>query len=213
MDLEAFDDLNFPNGRPSAPTGPLGDPQDKVANFGMFKGRLFSTILLNNFSYYCWAINNNFEPGPGLQDFIDYCDVQLHDKSVRVSPDNLERYNSIKDSRKAPNNLERFRPNASRKANPGTPSTAPDPVDFNPQTFYRTLTALEYNYFMHHHMIPVRGTFNTTNLHFETMPSLHLTCQQLAQANLQKDDEELFIVGVEVDLNHFSRALFNGHAA
>eukprot|EP00969_Alexandrium_andersonii_P021719 950849-Alexandrium_andersonii.AAC.1 len=39
-----------------------------------------------------------------------------------------------------------------------------------------------------------------------------LTCQQLAQTALQVDEEELFVVGVEVNLNHFGKAFFNGHA-
>eukprot|EP00969_Alexandrium_andersonii_P348883 15426097-Alexandrium_andersonii.AAC.1 len=49
VDLQPFDELNFPNGMPSEPTGTSRDPQDKVANFGMFKGELFSNMLLNHF--------------------------------------------------------------------------------------------------------------------------------------------------------------------
>eukprot|EP00969_Alexandrium_andersonii_P222006 9805496-Alexandrium_andersonii.AAC.1 len=202
MDLRDFDELNFPNGKPTEPTGPFNEPKDMVANFGMYKGSYFSNILLTHFSYYCWALRQD-EPHSGLQDFIDYCDVQLHDNKVRVTSDDRERFNKIKDSRKAPNRLEQYRPDSASRASPGTPSTVPDPADFKPQTFYRTLTSLEYTSFMKNHTIPVRGVFNTTNLHFEKMASLHLTCQQMSQANLQKDEETLYIVGVELDLNHF----------
>eukprot|EP00969_Alexandrium_andersonii_P083531 3685201-Alexandrium_andersonii.AAC.1 len=44
------------------------------------------------------------------------------------------------------------------------------------------------------------------------MASLQLTCQQMSQAQRQRDEETLYIVGVELDLNHFSRGLFNNEA-
>eukprot|EP00969_Alexandrium_andersonii_P310608 13725421-Alexandrium_andersonii.AAC.1 len=155
MDLGDFDEINFPNGKPSEPAGPFIEPEDRVANFGQYRGSHFSNILLTHFSYYCWALKQE-EPHSGLQDFIDYCDVQLHDNKVRVTSADRERFDQIKDSRKAPNRLERFRPDAASRANPGTPSTVPDPADFKPQTFYRTMTSLEYTSFMKNHTIPVR---------------------------------------------------------
>eukprot|EP00969_Alexandrium_andersonii_P027325 1191731-Alexandrium_andersonii.AAC.1 len=45
------------------------------------------------------------------------------------------------------------------------------------------------------------------------MASFMLTCQQLSQTSRQVGEEELFIAGVEVDLNLFGKAFFNGCAA
>eukprot|EP00969_Alexandrium_andersonii_P226923 10020789-Alexandrium_andersonii.AAC.1 len=39
-----------------------------------------------------------------------------------------------------------------------------------------------------------------------------LTCQHMSQTSRQVDEEELFPVVVEVNLNHFGQAFFNGHA-
>eukprot|EP00969_Alexandrium_andersonii_P344478 15227987-Alexandrium_andersonii.AAC.1 len=58
-------------------------------------------------------------------------------------------------NRLAPKRLHRFRP-ASRTVSPGTPSTAPAPADFEPTTFYRTMTKLGFTAFRQNFLIPVR---------------------------------------------------------
>eukprot|EP00969_Alexandrium_andersonii_P071897 3172939-Alexandrium_andersonii.AAC.1 len=81
VDLQPFEELNFPNGRPEEQTaGNFIEPQDQIANFGMYRGAMFSDILLNHFGYYAWALGQE-DPGAGLQDFIEFCDIALHDKS------------------------------------------------------------------------------------------------------------------------------------
>eukprot|EP00969_Alexandrium_andersonii_P313331 13843798-Alexandrium_andersonii.AAC.1 len=39
-----------------------------------------------------------------------------------------------------------------------------------------------------------------------------LTCQQLSQTSRQRDEEEFFTVGFEINLNRLGKALFNGTA-
>eukprot|EP00969_Alexandrium_andersonii_P209776 9266895-Alexandrium_andersonii.AAC.1 len=58
-------------------------------------------------------------------------------------------------NRQAPKRLHRFRP-AANTAAPTTPSTAPPPADFEPTTFYRTMTKLEYTAFKQDFLIPAR---------------------------------------------------------
>eukprot|EP00969_Alexandrium_andersonii_P287567 12713353-Alexandrium_andersonii.AAC.1 len=56
VDLRVADEINFPNGKPEQQAGPFKEPTDAVANFGRYNGRHFSDILVDHFSYYCWAI-------------------------------------------------------------------------------------------------------------------------------------------------------------
>eukprot|EP00969_Alexandrium_andersonii_P017331 757652-Alexandrium_andersonii.AAC.1 len=64
---------------------------------------------------------------------------------------------------------------------------------------------LEYNTFEQDFLVPVRPEFNATNLHFDRAASFVLTCQQLAQATRRREEEELFAVGFEINLNHFGK--------
>eukprot|EP00969_Alexandrium_andersonii_P261841 11575700-Alexandrium_andersonii.AAC.1 len=65
-------------------------------------------------------------------------------------------------------------------------------MDFEPTTFYRTMTKLEYTAFQQDFLIPVRAEFDTTNMHFDRLASFMLTCQQNSQTSRQRDEEELF---------------------
>eukprot|EP00969_Alexandrium_andersonii_P123634 5464022-Alexandrium_andersonii.AAC.1 len=66
-------------------------PQGRAINFGMLKGQTYSYVLLNHFGYFCWATSQN-NPSPILQDFIDYGDVTISDKSGKVDFNCADRY-------------------------------------------------------------------------------------------------------------------------
>eukprot|EP00969_Alexandrium_andersonii_P208644 9215346-Alexandrium_andersonii.AAC.1 len=59
-------------------------------------------MLLNHFSYFCWAMSQN-DPMPALQDFIDFGDVALHDGVIRADMHCAERYKVVTGNRPAPN--------------------------------------------------------------------------------------------------------------
>eukprot|EP00969_Alexandrium_andersonii_P012787 557430-Alexandrium_andersonii.AAC.1 len=80
----------MPSQETSAEEPPM-EPQERVLPFGMFRGQTYSYVLLNHFSYFCWAIYQN-NPSPVLQDFIDYGDIALFGKTVRVDFSCADRY-------------------------------------------------------------------------------------------------------------------------
>eukprot|EP00969_Alexandrium_andersonii_P080477 3547432-Alexandrium_andersonii.AAC.1 len=72
-------ELNYetPSQETPAEEPPLQGPQDRVINFGMFKGQTYSYVLLNHFGYLCWAISQK-DRGPALQDSVDYADLAVY---------------------------------------------------------------------------------------------------------------------------------------
>eukprot|EP00969_Alexandrium_andersonii_P121645 5377948-Alexandrium_andersonii.AAC.1 len=61
QDFLPFRDLSFETPSQETPTEdlPLMEPQDRVLDFGMFRGQTYSFVLLNHFGDFCWAISQN----------------------------------------------------------------------------------------------------------------------------------------------------------